>query len=166
MNLALYQIADQYLADMQKLQELELDDQCFADTLESLSGDLETKAINVSMFIRNLETSAEQIKAAEEQMYARRKAIEKRAASIKEYLLANMQRTGISKIECPHFKIALRDNPESVVIAMDADIPAEYMRQPETPPPAADKAAIKAALKLGVVIAGCSLERKQRIDIK
>ncbi len=70
MNLALYQIADQYLQDMQMLQERDLDDQTFADTLESLSGDLEVKATNVAMFIRNLEASADAIKAAEKQKAA------------------------------------------------------------------------------------------------
>lgn len=77
MNLTLYQIADQYLQDMQLLQDRDLDDQTFADTLESLSGDLEVKAQNVAMFIRNLEASAEAIKQAELQMAERRKAIEK-----------------------------------------------------------------------------------------
>lgn len=166
MNLALYQIADQYLADVQKLQELDLDDQCFADTLESLSGDFDDKSVAVAMFVRNIEASAESIKAAEEQMSSRRKAIEKKAANIKEYLLTNMQRVGITEIACPHFMIKIKNNPESVVIDPAAIIPASYMRQPELPPAVPDKVAIKAALKAGVEINGCYLEKKQRIDIK
>lgn len=166
MNIALYQVADQYLRDLERLNELELDDQTFNDTLESLSGELEVKATNVAMFIRNLEANAEAIKQAESAMATRRKALEARAERIKTYLLDNMTRTGITKIECPYFKIAVRDNPESVVIDPLAQIPGEYMRQPEPPPPAPDKVAIKAALKAGVVIEGVKLEKKQRIDIK
>lgn len=166
MNLALYQIADQYLQDMQMLQERDLDDQTFADTLESLSGDLEVKATNVAMFIRNLEANAEAIKAAEKQMADRRKAIEAKAERIKEYLLENMVRTNITKIESPYFKIAVRDNPDSVVIAMDANIPAEYYRQPPPPEAVLDKAKLKSDLQCGVVVDGCKLERKKRVEIK
>jgi len=61
-NLTLYTIADQYLQDLQKLQDMEINDQTFADTLESLSGELEVKATNVAMFIRNLEANADAIK--------------------------------------------------------------------------------------------------------
>lgn len=166
MNLALYQIADQYLQDIKLLQERDLDDQTFADTLESLSGDLEVKATNVAMFIRNLEASAESIKAAEKQMADRRKSIEAKADRIKEYLLDNMQRTGITKIECPYFKIAVRDNPESLIVDIDANIPEEYYNQPPPPEPVLDKVRLKNDLKLGVIVDGCKLVRKQRVEIK
>lgn len=165
-NLALYQIADQYLQDMQMLQERDLDDQTFADTLESLSGDLEVKATNVAMFIRNLEASADAIKAAEKQMADRRKAIEAKTERMKEYLLENMVRTGITKIECPYFKIAVRDNPDSLVVDPDAVVPSEYFNQPPLPDPVLDKVRLKKDLQLGVVVDGCKLERKKRIEIK
>lgn len=167
MNLSLYQIADQYLQDIQTLQEKDWDDQTFADTLESLSGDLEFKATNVAMFIRNLDASAEAIKEAELQMAIRRKAIETKSEKIREYLLENMLRTGIKKIECPYFKISIRDNPESLIVDSEiANIPNEYYRQLPPPPPTLDKVALKKDLQLGIVVDGCKLERKQRIEIK
>jgi chromatin segregation and condensation protein Rec8/ScpA/Scc1 (kleisin family) len=166
MNIALYQIADQYLQDMQMLQERDLDDQTFADTLESLSGDLEIKATNVAMFIRNLEANADAIKAAEKQMADRRKAIENKAERIKEYLLQNMVRTGITKIECPFFKITVRDNPESLVIESDKNIPLEYYNQPPPPEMVLDKMKLKKDLQMGVVVDGCKLESKKRVEIK
>ena len=52
-NLTLYQVSDQYLADLEKLNDLELDDQTFKDTLEGLTGDFELKATNVSMYYGN-----------------------------------------------------------------------------------------------------------------
>lgn len=166
MNLTLYQIADQYIQDMQLLQDRDLDDQTFADTLESLSGDLEVKAQNVAMFIRNLEASAEAIKQAELQMAERRKAIEKKHERIKEYLLENMVRTGIKTIDCPFFKISVRDNPESLIVDSGANIPPEYYKQPPAPPPVLDKVSLKKDIQAGLVIDGCKLERKQRIEIK
>lgn len=166
MNLSLYQIADQYLADIRTLEDMELDSQTLADTLEGLTGDFEVKAVNVSMFIRNLEASAESIKEAEKQMAERRKALEDRANSIKEYLKLNMQKTGITSIDCPYFKITLRNNPESVDVLNPDMIPSEYYRVPEPPPPILDKKALKEAIQNGVEVAGARLIRNQSIQIK
>lgn len=163
---ALYTLADEYLQDVAKLQDLDLDPQTVADTLEGLSGDLETKATNVAMFVRNLESLADQIKQAEATMAARRKAIETRAEHVREYLLTNMVRTGISKIDSPWFKIALCNNPPSVVVDDPALIPARYMRQAEPPPPAPDKKEIKAAIEFGENVPGARLVTKQRVTIK
>lgn len=163
---ALYVLANEYLQDIAKLQDLDLDPQTVADTLESLQGDMEVKATNVAMFVRNLDSLAEQIKQAEAQMAARRKAIEGRADAVREYLLSNMVRTGISKIESPYFKISVKQNPASVVINDETQIPAKYMRQPPIPSPVPDKKEIKAALEFGENIKGCELQRTVRLEIK
>lgn len=163
--LSLYQLSQEYAEAAHKLADLDLDDQTIADTLEGMAGALEAKATNVAMFAKNLEAAAEAIKQAEQEMAARRKAIENRAKSLREYLKANMLLTGISKIECPYFKIAIRDNPASVVIDAENLIPADYMRQPEPPPPAPDKKLIAQAIKDGYEVPGCHLEKSVRIEI-
>jgi hypothetical protein len=166
-NLALYQIADQYIIDVQKLAELDLDEQTFADTLEGMSGALEVKATNVAMFMRNLEASAEAIKQAEAQMAARRKALLNKAERIKDYLRENMQRTSITKIESPYFCISLRKNGNPALhVADDAVIPDEYWYQPDPPPRTVDTAKLKEDLKAGVIVAGCRLEGKPVLSIK
>lgn len=165
-GLTLYTIADDFLIASNKLANLDLDDQTIADTLEGLQGEMEVKAINVAMFARNLEATSEQIKLAESQMSARRTAIENRAKRIRDYLKMNMERTGITKIESPYFKIAIRDNPPAVVIDAASQIPDAFMRQPEPPPAVPDKKLIAEALKAGNAVAGCHLERGTRIEIK
>jgi len=163
-NLSLYSIADEYMQAVSTLSDLDLPDEVVADTLESLQYPLEQKATNVAMFVRNLEATADAIREAESEMAKRRKALETRAANVREYLKANMIRAGISKIECPLFKLAIRDNPPSVVI--DGDVPAEFMRQPEPPPPAPDKKAIAESLKAGQHVPGAHIARTQRLEIK
>ena len=163
---ALYQISDQYLIDLEKLSELDLDDQTIADTLESIQGDMQEKCTNVAMWIRNTEALADQIKQAEEAMASRRKALERRAESIRTYLQHNMQRCGITKIESPWFQISIRKNPPSVVVDDPSLIPADLMRQPEPPPPAPDKKAIKEALTNGFAVPGARLETTERVQIK
>ena len=162
---ALYQLAQDFRAAAEQLADLDLPPEVIADTLESISGDLEVKALNVALFARNLESTAAAIKQAEGDMAARRKALERRVQSLKDYLLHAMQSTGIKKIEGPYLRIGVRDNPESVEV-FDADqVPAEFMRKPEPPPAAPDKAAIKAAIKAGQEVPGAKLTRSQRLDI-
>jgi hypothetical protein len=163
---ALYVLVGEYRAAADRLAEMDLDAQTVADTLESISGDLEQKAVAVAMVARNFDASAAAIKDAEAQMAARRKAIENRAAGLRSYLLNCMQATGIKRIECPHFALTLRDNPAAVDVFDAAQVPAEFMRQPEPPPPCADKAAIKDAIKAGREVPGARLTQGQRIDIK
>ena len=164
---ALYTLADEYLQDVAKLQDLDLDPQTVADTLEGMGGDLEAKATNVAMFVRNLESLAEQIKQAEAAMAARRKSIEGRADAVRKYLLSNMLRTGITKIESPYFKIALAKNPPSVVVD-DEDtlkfVHPEFVKTVTTE--SLDKSAIKEAIKAGQIVEGAHLVQAERVSIK
>ena len=163
---ALYTLADEYLADLDALSDLDMPPEVLNDTLEGMRGDLETKATNVAMFVRNLESMAEQIKEAERTMALRRKAMEQRSEHIREYLLSNMERTGISKIESPWFAITIKRNPASVVIDAAGQVPERFYVYPPAPEPYPDKKALAAALKAGEEITGCHLEQKPRVDIR
>ena len=163
---SLYELSIQYQADARKLEELDLDEQTFLDTLESISGDLEAKGTAVAMFAKNLEATALAIKDAEVKMADRRKRLEAKAESIYSYLLSNMQACEISKIESPYFTIAVKKNPESVVVDFEGSIPDEFFTQPAPPPPKLDKVKLKEAIKSGLQIEGVHLESKYRLDIK
>jgi hypothetical protein len=163
---ALYELAHSYRDAAEKLADLDLPPEVIEDTLEGLSGDLEVKATNTAMLVRNIEATAEKIKEAEAAMASRRKALENRANRIRDYLLANMMVSGIQKIECPYFKLSVRDNPAAVEVYEPGLIPAEFMRQAPPPPAAPDKAAIKEALKAGQEVPGCKLTVGQRLEIK
>lgn len=165
MNITLYELASEFRATADQLSDMDLPDEVIADTLEAVALPVEQKATSVAAFIRNLEAAADQIKQAEQAMSARRKAIENRAARVKDYLLENMQRCEITKIESPFFKISLRDNPPAVVIDDETKIPVDYMREiPATYQP--DKASMKSAMLDGYEVPGAHLERKKRVEIK
>lgn len=165
MNITLFELATEIREVADKLADMDIDPQTVADTLESITLPFEQKAASVSAFIRNMEATAEQIKQAEAEMAKRRRAMENRASHIREYLLAQMQRTGITKIESPLFRISIRNNPESVVIDSEAQIPADYMREiPATYSP--DKTLIRAALQDGYDVPGAHLARSQRVEIR
>lgn len=167
MNLpTLYEIAAEYRSAVEQLADLDLPPEVVVDTLEGLQGDLQTKSQNVAMFIQSLESTAAAIKDAESKMSERRKAIENRAERVRQYLLATLQACGISKIECPWFKIAVRQNPASVVIDDAGAIPSSLYVYPDPPAPYPDKKGIKAAIEAGQDVPGARLVRGTRLEIK
>lgn len=162
---ALFILAAEHRALSDKLHDLDLDDQTILDTLEGQSGDLIEKGKNVASVFRNLESDAKQIKEAEQQLAERRKAIEKRAESLKQYLKANMEISGIQKIECPWFVVSIKQNPEAVTVDDEEAIPRDYFK--EIPVSyQLDKTMVKQALKDGFDVAGVRLTRGSRLDIK
>lgn len=163
---ALYQLSAEYRAIADRLADMDLDPQTCADTLESVSGDLEVKATNIGMLVRNLEATAAAIKEAEAGMAARRKAIEARADRVREYILHCMLGAGVKKLATPYLALSVRDNPPAVDVFDAAQVPAAFMRTPEPPPPAVDKAAVKEALKRGDDVPGAKLVRGVRLEIK
>lgn len=163
--LALYELVGQY-RELEKLADSgDLPPEVIRDTLEALTGELETKATNVAMFTRNLEAAADAIDKAAEAMQERALRLRKRSEAVKAYLLFNMQASGITKISSPEFTLTVRKNPEAVHLADGVVLPVEYMEQPPAPPPRPDKKKIKEALKAGVVIDGAWLESGERLEI-
>lgn len=165
-TLALYEVAAQYRKMVDQLMSTQDDAAAIADTIEAEAYPLEIKAQNVAYAIRNMEATAEQIKLAEKQMADRRKALENRAANVREYLKTCMEVAGVEKISCPHFALSIKKNPHSVEIFEPKLVPAQFMTQPVAPPPAIDKMAIKEALKEGQEVAGAILVQGTRLDIK
>lgn len=164
--LSLYTIAQEHRAMVERLMDTQDDAQAIADTIEAESYPLEVKVRNVAYAIKNLEAAAAGIKQAEADMAARRKSIEVRAAHLREYTKGCMEIAGISKVECPHFALSIKKNPAGVDIFEPSLIPAEFMRQPEPPPTAPDKTAIKEALKAGRDVPGAILAQGTRLEIK
>ena len=161
---ALYEITESYRQALEMFTdpEQDFDPQMVADTLESLEGTLEAKATNVAAFFQNLEVTANAIREAEKRMAQRRKAIEKRVESLRQYLLDNMQACGITKIESPYFVISLQKSPESVVVDDESVIPDDYCKFTKT----VDKSLVKQALRDGYDIPGCHLESGTHVRIR
>lgn len=160
----LYELKTQYQYEAAALADLDLDPQTLADTLESLSGDLETKATNTVMVAQNMRATAAAIKQAEADMATRRKAIEARATALETRVFETMRETGIKKIECPYFALSIKLNPPAVDVFDQLQIPADYMRETVTTTP--DKTLIGAALKDGYDVPGCRLVQRESLSIK
>ena len=162
-KLSLYELSHEYLSALDVLTDPDSDIpmEAVLDTVEAMEYPMQEKAVNVAKFFRNLEASAKAIKEAEQQMAARRKALENRASALKDYLKTNMEDTGITKIESPWFKLSIQNNPPAVQITDAGLIPENYQEVIETVK--VDKTAIKEKLKAGDEVPGAKLVQGTRL---
>lgn len=169
MNLSLFQIAQQHRQLVDKLADLDLDEQTLADTLEAESWPIEQKCENTMFVVRAAQLQQEAIDAEIERLSMLRERIAGRESSLRRLLETGMQIAGITKITAGTFSLALQKNPPSVEILDEKQLPAKFMRTPEPKPvvPAPDKKLIAAALKAGEPVPGAKLApEKLRLVIR
>ena len=165
---SLYKLTSEYTQLMHKLADSDLDAQTIADTIEStgLMDDISTKGQGYIMVARSFNTNIEAIKQEQDRLAKLRKHYELTVERLHNRLLYNMEITGIECIEGPTMTISIRENPESVSVFDEAQIPAEFMRQPEMPPEIPDKWLIRTILQNGIDVPGCKLVKTKKLHIK
>lgn len=164
----LYEVANDYLALMQAIENDELPEEAIADTLEAIKGEVEIKADNIACLLKNIESDIKAIKDEETRLAERRKAKEKSYERIKLYLSDTLQKLGINKVETARNNIAFRKS-ESVEIDEDTFFSWAQKNRDDLltySDPKPNKTEIKRALKGGAEIVGASLVNKQNIQIK
>jgi hypothetical protein len=162
---ALYLLASEYRTAAEQLADLDLPPEVVRDTLEGMSGELEVKAQAVGHMVRSIEASAAAMKQWAQDATERARSAQARADALREYLSINLQACGIQKVEGPGISLSFRKS-SAVVIDEPGLVPAEYMRQPEPPPPAPDKRAIGDALKAGAAVPGAHIETRLNLQLK
>ena len=160
----LYEIANQIQTAITELEESGFDQQTIADTMEGLTGDFENKGGNVAAYIGNEEADIIGMKNAIALIQRRIKTKQNNVDGLKEYLLFNMQASGITKIETPYQAIAVKKNPPAMIVDDLDSVTDKYFSIVETK--VYDKAAMKNDLKGGDEVAGAHLETKFRVEIK
>lgn len=129
------------------------------EKLEQLKMDKHEKLRNIAFVALNAKSDAEAYKEQERRFKAKRTAAEKTLAWAKETLAREL---GGQKMKEAEFSVSFRKS-ETVEVADEAAVPDEF-RIPQ--PDKIDKAALKAALKNGAVIAGAQIVERQNIQIK
>jgi len=164
---SLYVLTDQYQALMHQLDELDLDAQTIADTIEAsgLTDALQDKAQGIEMVARAATQYVPALDAEIARLQALKAARERIAQGLRDYLKRNMEEAQIEKIECPFFKITIAKNPAAVDIFDPLSLPAVYMVVPEPKPAMPDKKAIAAAIKAGQEVPGARMTQGTRLKV-
>lgn len=84
------------------------------------------------------------IEQAEKRLSERRDRIKKRMGVRRALILQGLQVAGLKKLETPAGTVSVRPVPVSVIITEEADIPAQFWKQPA---PTLDKRALLVAAK-------------------
>lgn len=165
MKMTLYEMSGTYRQALADLVDEDLPIEAITDTLDGLRGELDEVAINVAMIVQNMESLAEQIEVAQNQMERRRKNFESRAQAIRDYLKGCMETASITKIDCPYFQLSIRKNPPAVEIDDESLIPLALQIIPE-PIPRPDKKHIAEVITGGGTVPGARLVQRTRLVIK
>ncbi len=129
------------------------------EKLNALLLERSDKLEGVALWIKNLDSDAEAIRAEREALEKRQKAAENKAASLRRWLAEAL---GGQKFSTARVAISYR---KSVSAEVDNDsVAKKWCRKKITYTP--DKTAIKEALLSGAKIKGCRLVEKQNIQIK
>lgn len=159
---ALHDLTGQYL---KLANDEDLPADAIADTLEALEGTIHEKAQSLADWSLDMDGNILKIDAAIERLADKKKSIQKRKESLIEYLLMNMEASGIKKITCPLFNITYVEGSDIVEITDESALPDDYVSVKTTVSP--DKVLIKKALKDGYEVAGARLGKgKSSIRIK
>lgn len=121
------------------------------DTFNRSQIALKDKQLAVVCYLKNEISNISMLDEAIKELSARKKVMQTRHDSLKEYLLINMLHHGITEISADNFSFnaKIKLNPAKLVIDDAGQIPGELYIYPEAPAPYPDNAAIKERLKAG-----------------
>lgn len=156
----LYELTSNYAKVLEMIEE---GAEGLEDTLESIQDAIEEKAVNLAKIIRTIDEECEAIKAEEERLSNRRKALEKRRDSIKTYLENQLISVGTEKVKTPLFTIYIQSNQPSVDVIDDKLIPKTFFIEQE---PKLDKNSLLQALKEGKDVPGVQLKQTRSLRIR
>lgn len=127
----LYDLKENWKKISDMLYEEEIDEQCILDTLESIEGEIEDKADNYAVIIKELLGDAEICKLEKMRLEERQKSYENRAKLLKTKLEEVMRETGKTKFKTAKFSYGIQKNGGLAPLWVDEDyskIPQEYLK--------------------------------------
>lgn len=156
----LYELTANAAYLQQLLEDGDIDEQTFSDSLESLM--IDDKVENICKVIRNLEAQAAAFKEEAERLTKKKQTAENGVKRLKESLVNFMETTKGKKITAGLFTVTLGSS-KSVEVLNEGELPECYLL-PQ--PPKVDKTGIGAALKAGQEVPGAQLKESYHVRIK
>lgn len=157
---SLYELTQDVMYLQELLESGEIDEQVYADSVESMC--IDGKLESICMVMKNLEAKAGAYKSEIDRMTARKRTLENSVKRLKESMLTYMVAANEKKVEAGLFTLSLGAS-KSVNITDINQLPMEYLTPQE---PKVDKAAIAKALKSGAEIEGAELVENPFITIR
>ena len=146
-----------------QLQTMELDDETFNDTLESIDfqEDLERNIEYFVKLLKNAVSDAERFKQAKQEFSEKEKNAKAKAEKYKEAIERALKMSNKQKVDAGLFTVSLRKSKQ-VDISDETKIPLEFMKLEYKP----IKAELAKHLKAGEVIEGATLIEKESLQVR
>ena len=146
-----------------QLQMMELDDETFNDTLESVDfqEDLERNIEYFVKLLKNAISDVERFKQAKQEFHEKEKNAKAKAEKYKEAIERALKMSNKQKVEAGLFTVSLRKSKQ-VDILDETKIPLEFMKLEYKP----IKTELAKHLKAGEVIEGATLIEKESLQVR
>lgn len=155
----LYELAQKYA----EVQEMDVDEQTFLDTLESIQDVAASKVENCSNWMQNLKSEITAFKKEENRLKKIRMAKENKLKWLNKYVQDFLENSGVTRFEIGIFTLSIQKNPPSLEIYDATLIPEQYLK-PQAP--VLDTQTIKDLLKQGEEIPGVTLKQTKGLRIR
>lgn len=110
----LYEYAESYRYLLDQVESGEYTEDDVKDTLEAIGICTAEAVEQVGKIILEADAGAAALKAEEDRVKARRMALERKEAALKEYLKNALEMMGERKVKTPLITVSIRKNPDSV----------------------------------------------------
>ena len=159
-----YDISERYNNLLDLLNNPEVEFSLIESALNEVNEEFNDKADNIARLIRDINYDVDALKSEEKRLAERRKALENRQRSLKDYLENNMRSVGKDKFKTTFFSYNIQNNPPSLEVLDETLIPDSFIKVEEVRN--IDKKALLAELKNGNEISGCQLKIGQSLRIR
>lgn len=160
----IYQLTSNWEMLQSMIENGEFTEEELQDTLESLEFDIEEKAENYGLVMKNLEALSDGLAKESKRLAERKLAIDKSILSMESNLLNAMLITGKTKFKTEHFAFSTRKSTRTNILVSVDELAQEYVKEKVSK--SADKTAIKKAIQAGEEVYGAELEESISISIK
>jgi cell division septum initiation protein DivIVA len=163
MSNSLYQLTNEFTEIVNQLEELELDQDTFRDTLDSLQAPIEEKVENIVKYMKTLEALADAKKLEAKRLSESASSDLKKVEYFKNYMADNLKKANIKEMQAGVFSLKFRKGAEAIKVdetktpSVD-EAPHLYLHQE---PKFIGKTDLKKLIKDGQVIPGVWLVRNE-----
>lgn len=166
----IYEITGNFLTLQNMIENGDISEEVFNDTMESIEADLEEKADNYAKIIKNLTKDAEGLKVEETRLKEKRQFIENNIGKLKTDLEKAMILTGKTKFKTDLFSFGIQKNTPSIQIT-DETIFIEWAKRHNDSfltfkSPTINKKAVMEELKEGKTVFGAQIVQGESLRIR
>ena len=149
---------------IKQVQEMDIDSETLADTLESLELPRNEKLDNVASWIEENKMKIEWLKGKRKQLSDVETQLKKQTDRLQDFLTQAIDDSGKKEIQTENHLLKPRNYRDSVIVEATKDLPIDYVIRKEVIQP--DKKLLYKDLKAGKEISGAHLKsnRKTVID--